>query len=297
MSSSCNPFIGRAEMITYLARPPKPEPGIAVVLVKDGQAVTVLKPGGRSALQQLRWGWWEYEWAYRIDVGIHTFSFKCALPSKSSGLDFQAEAHVTYAVADPIAIVNQKIRDMCAILEPLITNLMRAESRKFELDKCDDAENAIGNKFLPISPLASTRLDGFEIHKVVVNLSVEDEEREHARRMRMLERNRQYEGKNVEYRQELEGKHAELRKKIFDSNSQFNKATIEQWMMLDLLDRPAELRNVLESLNKHVDGERGHWVEMLKLIRDANALEPQDLKELREFILKRYQDLGNKRFG
>lgn len=292
MAANCNPFIGKPEMVTYLSPPPKPEPGIAIVLVKDGQAMTVLNPGDKAALQQIRWGWWQYELAYRIDVGARTFSFTCVLPSKSSGLDFQAEAHVTYSVANPLAIVQRKITDACAILEPLVTKIMRAQSRTFELNQCDDAEKKICDTVLAVK-----RLDNFAISNFVVNLNVEDEEREHARRLRLLERNNQYDLKNVEYRQAAEKKYADLRNEILTSNKQFANGSIEQWLMIELLERPTEFRNVLEVLGKHVDGERGHWLEMLKLLNDSKAIAPDDMKEIRDYLIKRYQEIGNKRFG
>jgi hypothetical protein len=237
------------------------------------------------------WNWWRYHLAYRADVGTRTFSFPCTLPSKRPALDFQAEAHVTYRVTNPKAIIQRMITDAGAVLEPLLIKLMRAESRKYELKECDIAEKQLSEAIKNYR-----RLDNFEITNFVVALSVDEDEREHVRRMRVLEREHEFDVQNVRYRKVAEEEHAQLRKKLIERYGQLTAMDLEQ-LLLDLAERPDELRSGLEILNQHFSSERQHWVTMLNLLREANAIEPQHFKDLRDYILKRYPDIDRKRLS
>jgi hypothetical protein len=275
MAPNCNPIIGQPVEIfpwSFFAPRPLPRPGIAVVLVKEGQASIALEPGDTSALRQIKWR--DYQLAYYVDVGTRTFSFTCALPSQNAGLSFQADTYVTYRVVNPLAIIQRKITDACAILEPLLIQPMRSVSRRYELDKWSEAEQTIATLVM-----STPRRDNFEISNFAVTLSVDEDEREHARRMRVLKRNHEY------------------RKEVITSNSQLPNVGLEQLLILELADHPEALRDVLHLLDKHFENERVHWIEMLKLLQGANGLQPQHLEKLRDHILARYPDIGHKHFA
>jgi len=291
MTSGYNPIIGRPEEIpvfSLLAPRPRPEPGIALVLIRDGQASTVLLPGDTAALRQVRWS--SYQWAIRVDVGTRAFSFKCVLPSQNTGLNFQAEIHITYRVTNPLGVVQRRITNANVILETLLVQRMRAESRKYPLHESVEAEQKICD-----AALNQPRLDNFTISTFLVNLTADEKEIEHAHRMRELERNREYEKRSLEWRVEADKLQAALRRQSIDFYNQLTTPGIEQLLMLNLADRPEDVRSVLEMLDKHFDAERDHWFKMFELLRNADGIEPQDLQELRRQILRRFSEVDKKR--
>jgi hypothetical protein len=110
MTSTFNPIIGRTTFSAWnpLARP-EPEPGVAIVLMRDGRPTHVLMPDERHVARGIKWG--NYERAYYVDVSQHTLTFQCRLPCLLHEHHFEAEVYVSYWASDPRKIVQRKIID------------------------------------------------------------------------------------------------------------------------------------------------------------------------------------------
>ena len=68
MTSTYNPIISKEEIprLRLFQPRPMPEPGIALVLFREGQPLVTLWPGDRLTAGEVRWG--NYKMIYKIDI-------------------------------------------------------------------------------------------------------------------------------------------------------------------------------------------------------------------------------------
>src|SRR5438128_7223576 len=103
-TSSFNPIIRREEIIGWnpFAARPKPEPGVAIVLVRKDPPWLVLLPDDPLARSLMVWS--QYRWACWIDTREHTVTLQCRLPSIEPGLAYQGRDYHTLVVRELVAI-------------------------------------------------------------------------------------------------------------------------------------------------------------------------------------------------
>jgi hypothetical protein len=281
MTSTFNPIIGRVEIAAWnpLAPRPEPEPGIAVVLVRDGRPTHVLNPDDIQASRGIRWS--NYQAAYYVDISEHVLTFRCSLPCALPEHHFDAEVYVACWVSDPRMVVQRKIADARAIVEPDVVRRMRAISRDYGLHECADAEDAIQFELLK-----KQFLPEFTLTRVMVDLHMEEDERSHARRLRALDRNHQYAMRIAKWRQEgtiVDIEHARLQLQFFNELLQSGPG---QLLLLHLANNSADIQTVLQGLNQQNQLDRDHWLKMFNLLREADGVEGLQLEELRKTVLK-----------
>ncbi len=294
MAETYNPILGREEIsgLRLFQPRPKPEPGIALVLFKEGQPLVTLRLGDRLTAGEVRWG--GYKTVYKIDVTEHSFHFNCNLPCSSDAFDFLAEAKVTYAVDDPAMIVKNNTTDARSVLEPLITDTMRSISRDYDVEQSAAAERAI------IDAVKNEAYDvGFNLNRFVVKLRLEDDARTHIRSLKQIDRDKEREKKAAELTLQRDQLELERQK----MKLAFYGPLIEkgQWQLLalQLSNNPEDVATVADMLRQQRQGEADRQLAALKIMLQEGALEGFQLEDAGKRVLQRFidsfgSDLGTK---
>src|SRR5262245_45339397 len=117
MTETYNPILDMRRVSRWQILSPvlKPPAAVAYAYVRDN-IVKVVDPG------QL-YSWRTNDIRYDIDIGRHTISFDCSLPSSQDADQFNADVQMICFVADPQIVVQRKIIDACAAIKPPVTRL------------------------------------------------------------------------------------------------------------------------------------------------------------------------------
>ncbi|HID29832.1 MAG TPA: hypothetical protein EYP19_07480 [Desulfobacterales bacterium] len=283
MTDTYNPIIGKEEIprLRLFHPRPTPEPGVALVLFREGQPLVTLWPGDRLTAGEVRWG--NYKTIYKVDVTEHSFDFNCTLPCESDAFDFQAEVQVTCSVDNPAVIVERNITDTSAVLEPLIIRTMRGISRDYDVEESAAAEKAI-SRAVESEPYNV----GLRLNRFVVKLSLEEEARAHIRRLRQIERDKERERREAELgklRDELE---MERMKMKMDFYSPLIREGHWQLLALQLTNHPEDVVAVAQMLSQQRQAEMDHQLKALKIMLEEDALEGFQIEEAGKRVLQRF---------
>lgn len=284
MPSTFRPIFHKEQIDFWRLLGPRPAPDTAVVLLrKDGSAVT-LEPGDSLTSRHIKWR--RYDVAYWVDLSEQSLKVTCTLPTQQPGLDFQAEVYAIYRVNDPVEIVRQRVTDARAVLEPMIVREMRWISRRYPADQLAVAEEEISRR-------ATTHLkrEGFGFVRLVVCLSVEEEERTHKRGIRKLERQTELLEKTTEYNKKVDTRDVQSAEEWIKFYNKFSHTGYAQFLLLHLASQRGAVHGVLQALNEQRQFDREHWLHMLTVLREADGLEPQHLDELRKRVLDRLAEI------
>jgi len=251
MTDTYNPIISKEEVprLRLFHPRPTPEPGVALVLFREGQPLVTLWPGDRLTAGEVRWG--NYKVVYRVDVTEHSFSFDCTLPCESDAFDFQAEVQVSCAVDNPALVVERNITDVCAVLEPLIMRTMRSASRRYGVEESSIAEEAI------IQAVENEAYNvGIKLNRFVVKLRLEKDARDYIRKQEEIRRRTILDKAEIERQREVEAAQAALEKE----RRKFREAE-DQWEReRKKLEEQAELER--QKMRMEFYGpliEKGNW--------------------------------------
>lgn len=297
MASTFNPIKREADIprLSLFQSRPAPEPGTALVLFSEGRDLFTLWPEkGRMTAGEVRWG--RYTKAYHVDVSDHTFEFNSTLPCKSDAFDFHAEAQITCAVSDPETIVARRTTDARAILQPLVEETMRQESRSYNVEESEEAERAIADEVL--------RADydtGFKIKRCVLHLRLEEEARTHIRKLKQIERDKTLVRRQAEFEQEKVALEAKLEKERdkhererIQLKMEFYGPLIQQgeWQLLafQLSNHPEDVGTIIQIINEERQVEFERQLRALKLMLDEDALEALHLEDTGMKVLRNLVD-------
>lgn len=281
MADTYNPIIGKEKVHRlHPFQHPTPEPGIALVLFREGQPrLTTLWPGDRLTAVKLTAG--NYKIIYKVDITEHSFSFYCTLPCEGDAFYFHAEVQVACSVDDPGIIIERNITDVRAVLEPLIIHTMRSISRKQNAEKIGTAERIItkvvkGGKYNV----------GIKINRVVVKLSLEEEARAHIRRLKQIERDKERERKEAELGKQSDRLKIERMKMKMDFYSPLIKEGQWQLLALRLTNHPEDVPTVIQILNQQRQAEIDRQLRALKIMLEEDALEGFQIEDAGKRILQ-----------
>ena len=282
MTTPNYPIIRVDEVLPWwmFTRRPAPTPSAALVLIRNGQPDIALTVGTQSTLSWREWS--RYQSMVWVDVSERLFQFECSLPTKSLGLDFQATASVTYKVNDPIAIVRWMIPNPRAEIETQATQRMHEISRKYTMFECATAEEEMRDAIL--NDLASGDV---VVTRCIITLDVEQEERAYARKERAAERNYLYSVKNAAYRKDVDPRDTELDQSMIAFYNKLAQPGYAQFLLLHLAGNRDQVQLILAALNQQRQLDRDHWLKMLDLLRQNDALEPSDWAILRKTVIER----------
>lgn len=262
---------------------PSPEPGVALVLFREGHPLITLLPGDRLTSGEIRWG--KYRKIYKIDISSHTFSFAVTLPCQSDAFDFNASVQVTCSVNNPALIVKHRIADAQPILTDLITNTMRSISRKYDVEKSEEAERDID------MTLNSQTYDvGFILHRVIIRLTLEEDARTYIRQLRQYDRDKVLVSREAQLQQrrdEFEQGHLKLKMSFYGP-------LIEQgqWQLLSLqlANNPNDVPAILQMIQNQRQLEMKQQLEVLKIMLEEDALEGFQLESVGKRALQKLVD-------
>lgn len=268
MADTYNPIIGREEIKGWrvFGKRPVPDAQTALVISGEGQPLLTIKQGQRGITNgEMMWG--KYNFFYRVDLTEHRLSFRHDLPSKIEAFVFHAEVTFMCSVNDPATIVQRNVTDVRQVLEPLIIEVMRAESRNYDTEKSGIAEREIGNSIKQAIYDA-----GFQVHRFVLQLSRDEEV------------------KQIERDDEIERIKEENKIKLMRMKMDFYGPMIQagNWQMLamQLAQNPEDVQFIVQQLNQQKQLERQHQVEMLKMLLNEDALESSQISEVAKVALQ-----------
>src|SRR5205807_1559652 len=115
------------------------EPGVALVLHQDGQDLVVLRhtsqvaPRGGALRGVTR--------VYRVDLTAHRLRYVFAVPCSGDSVSFDVAAEVTCRVQEPRAVVEQRIEDAHAVVEPFVARQVHSISRAYTYRQVREAES------------------------------------------------------------------------------------------------------------------------------------------------------------
>lgn len=283
MANTYNPIIRNDDIPRFrlFKSRPAPEPGVALVLYREGQPLVTLWPDDRMTAGEARWG--SYKTAYKVDVTEHSFTFDCTLPCRSDAFDFQAHVQVTCSVDDPALIVDRNLTDARDVLEPLIVRTMRGISRDYDVRESAAAEEAVAQA------IATESYDvGLELNRVVVELSLEEDARTHIRELRRIERDKERERKEAELdkqRDELEIERTRMRMEFY---APLIREGQWQLLALQLTNHPEDVAGVADLLRRQRQSEMEQQLEALKIMLEEDALEGFQMEEAGKRVLRRF---------
>ena len=286
MSETHNLIIGKETPRLRLFRPrPVPEPGTALVLYREGQSLTTLWPGDRLTSGEVAWG--NYKTIYKVDITEHSFSFNCTLPCQGEAFEFHAQVHATYSVENPGLIVERNTTDAYAVLRPLIINTMRNVSRRYEVEQSAEAEEAIIKSVLEESRKYDT---GLKLVRFVVELSLEDDARNHIRRLKQIKRVREIESEQAE----LEKQRIRLEEERTQMKMEFYAPLIRegQWQLLalQLANHPDDVAAIVQTVHQRRQAEMENQLKALKIMLEEDAVEVYQMEEAGKRVLQRLVD-------
>ena len=272
---------GDAPRIRLFQRPPTPEPGVALVLFREGQPLVTLWPGDRLTAGEARWG--NYRTVYKVDVTEHSFSFNCTLPCESDAFDFQAVVQVAYAVDDPATIVERNVTDARAVLQPLIIATMRSVSRDYAVEESAAAEGTIAE-----AVQGKGYNVGLTLNRFVVNLSLEDDARSHIRKLKQLERDKERERKEAELERLRDQLEIDRVKMKMDFYSPLIEGGHWRLLALQLSNHPEDVATVAQMLSQQRQAEMDHQLKALKIMLEEDALDGFQMEEAGKRVLQRF---------
>jgi hypothetical protein len=283
MSDANSLILSKESSRLQLFRPhPSPEPGVALVLFREGQSLITLWPKDRLTSGEVKWG--NYKTIYKVDTTEHSFSFSCSLPCRGDAFEFKAQVDVTYSVQDPATVVERDIADGRTVLEPLITSTMRAVTRQYDVEQSAEAEKAISEA---VQRGTEDYRIGLRVDRLVVRLSLEEEARDHIRKLKRIERDEERERREAE----LEKQRAELEMEHVAMKMSFYRPLIEggQWQLwaLQLANNPADIATVAQMLGQQRQVDIENQLKALRIMLEEDAIEGFQIEEAGKRVLRR----------
>src|SRR6266536_2348465 len=181
MVKTYDPFFTEPPYSEFLKGRPVAPPGSALVLHRQGQPLTVVRPTDPQGSVWSRRG--RYDIAFQVDLGQHQLEWRFSVPSRGDVFSFGAEVRLLCAVIDPAIVVERRIHDPREVLEPNFVQRTRQITRGFEVSQLTEAETAIREAFK--DPIHDS---GFELDRFDVRLSLDESARRHVAERRKLER-------------------------------------------------------------------------------------------------------------
>src|SRR6266542_4412972 len=268
-TSSYNPILGREDLPPWWMfwLRPQLKPGVAMVLMQKGLPAKALRENDSAKWSLIAWH--NYQTVFWVDVNQQTLAFQCKLPTRTPGIEFQAEVYVTYQVNQPIEIVRRRITDVRTVVEPRLVRLLREASLQYVADQCTAAEKKINEEAERNITNHNLRQGDIAIKGYFVTLDMEEEERTHAQRMRFIDRNNAYAVLNTWYNGHIDLLDAVRARNQINLYKDIIQTGDSNLLLLYLANHREEIQPVLGALNQQRDRERDHWKRMFEILSKA----------------------------
>ncbi len=273
-----NPII-RAEPFKWgmFQSVPSAMPGTALVFTGNAPPL-VLYPGQRIGRGELRWN--KYTYLYQIDIADHLLTIQSKLPCSTDAFEFDADVNFLCSVDNPLAIVHRNLTNVDAFIEPMILQIMRDVSRRYNVDQSGDAEQAI-------TMVVKDRVyeAGFKLNRFIINLKLEDEVRATIREQKTIAMAMQIDQAQHDRQMSIDRqKQAQLQANAEFYATQISKGPLGL-LALIMANKPDDLVTAYNTLTEQRQLEWQQHMQQLKFLVDNDALEGVEISELGRRIL------------
>jgi hypothetical protein len=250
-----DPFLGPPRELgkfTILAPREAAEPGVALVLLKEGKGFEALRETRRLTAGEVRWG--RIRRIYRVDMSEHALQWQSWLNSQGDEWVLLAHVQIRCAVSDPVKVVEKNVHDAYTVLEPLLAERMRERVDDYGLGDRSRAERAITDS-LRSAPVES---EFFDIRWVGVRLSHDETV-------------------------------MAVKKRVLQTNSYVAQLQQGQWepLALQLVNDGASIDNVVAQIMQQRNAEMDLQLKALLAYLDKGAMEGWQLEDPAKEILFR----------
>jgi hypothetical protein len=287
MTETYNPILGKETVPIwhFLSLHLRPAQNQAHVFFQRGKSPITLRPDDGQAARQVRWG--SYEVRYAVDTSEHFVGFDCKLPSDNDVLEFQADVQLTCRVHDPVIVVKRNMTDASAALKPSLVRVMSQASRECDgtIKQRSNAEGAVSRAVMKRQFLV-----GFEITSFALRLSLAEEEQNHLRSLRQIERDMEREIKEAVLWRLRDKNEITRRGTSINFFNELYEKGYGHLLMLYLAQHPEQIREVAQLLVHVRRDEQKHWLQALEKLQAADVLEEHHLQELRNFIFQQLNE-------
>jgi hypothetical protein len=209
MESTYNPLLGEdlQPRSRRLGRRYGPEPGVALVVHREGRPLTILADPTDRLTSGETW-WANIKAVYRVDLTDHLLEFEEQLPGAGHASYFQVRLRVGCAVKDPIAAVRRGVNDAAGALHRVLMDAMAEVSLRFPAHQATAARQAIRaalverEETVGFSPV-------FRLHDMAVELTLDEATIEHLQSVADAERSADRTAMGIQQQQRLEAQRAE----------------------------------------------------------------------------------------
>ncbi|MFF5456110.1 hypothetical protein ACFY40_33495 [Streptomyces sp. NPDC012950] len=151
--------------LTKPVRPP--EPGRALVLVRDGGPSLTVRSG--EGIPSSRFG--AYTGVFTVDMTEHRLVLDIPLLSRDPTFSFRSRVDLVCRVADPAQVVARGIRDMSGALFGYLRKTLREVARDYDIAEFHQAERALNT-----TVAGFTGDDAIRLRNIQVELLVDEDE-------------------------------------------------------------------------------------------------------------------------
>jgi hypothetical protein len=256
-----------------------------VFVQPDGQC-TVVGPNDSAAAWRTRWG--IYDLRYTVDTRSFLVSFECVLPSNDDAIEFRADVQLICRVGDPATIVRRDFSDAAAALQPALTRTMSQKTRDcgIGLDQRTQTENRIRDVVQSHLIDGERLLAGFAIKSFMLRLGLCNEERDHVRGLRQIDRDIERETKEAKLWRLRDNNDIERRKISIAFYNDLVQRGYGHLVLLYLAHHPDQIQGVVHMLVQMRRDEQRHWLSALDKLQASDVLEEHHLQQLRDYIFQ-----------
>ncbi|MFG2288113.1 hypothetical protein ACGFOU_18870 [Streptomyces sp. NPDC048595] len=216
---------------------------------------------------------------YEVQAGIQHMSLEHFVPAQGDAFFFRAETDVRWEVIRPARVVECQLRDVRALLDPPLQELLRSVTRAFRIEQSAQAENAVRKA---LAGAVFGEEEGLEI-RCTVRLSLDETAREQLVALRRLD----YEKDTTRSAYELELQRTQQDQRLIEERTRgyrdmLAQGDVTQWAM-QLAGNPSDLPLVLAGIR---DDSREANRNQLELIKHVLASSPPE-DHMQEQLLKK----------
>lgn len=168
MSSLRNPIVRTITRQSFFDKPPIPRAGYALVVLPPQGQPFVVSVGGRLRNADFK----AASMIYEVDLGEDSFAFSDKAPSANDTYSFQLDVEVSYAISDPIVIVQRNIKDTRSDVQRAILTAVTSVSREHDPDKNQLVQQVVRMRIEGEDGAVAARLqrNGYDLKDVIITV-------------------------------------------------------------------------------------------------------------------------------
>ncbi|MDX3234883.1 hypothetical protein PV392_04115 [Streptomyces sp. ME03-5709C] len=268
-----------------MIRKPTAAADTVVIFVNASNELIVSgSPGDKRGQEPL---WRVYRSYYEVNMGRHALPVGGSVPSQGDHFHFLSEVDVHWQVADPVRVVREGLHDVRAALQPRLLGQIRTVTRRFDIERCADAEDAVNEALTrqPIGPELGLRT------WCTVRLALDKASQEYLVTLR--QREREYVTAASDYKVAAAKQHYD--QQLTGSAAAFYAQYLQDGdvarFAVQLAKDPAQARQVIAAMNEQDRQQLGLKADMIKQLIDQGHLQPHDFEEPLDLAVEQLRQL------